>query len=65
MKFLTTLGLIVLITALSMKPYKMEVIEEQIEESESLHDSAMVLLKELHEKNDSLLDKYFPKDGEE
>ena len=60
MKFLTALGLIVLITALSMKPDKMEVIEEQIEESESLHDSAMVLLKELHDKNDSLIDKYFP-----
>jgi hypothetical protein len=63
MKFLTALGLIVLITALSMKPDKMEVIEEQIEESESLHDSAMILLKELHEKNDSLIDKYFPTNG--
>jgi hypothetical protein len=42
MKFLTALGLIVLITALSMKPDKMEVIEEQIEESEALHDSAMI-----------------------
>ena len=59
MKFLTVLGLIVLITALSMKTDKMEVIEEQIEESEALHDSAMVLLKELHEKNDSLLTKHF------
>jgi hypothetical protein len=60
MKFLTALGLIVLITALSMKPDKMEVIEEQIEESEALHDSAIILLKELHDKNDSLIDKYFP-----
>ena len=61
MKFLTVLGLIVLITALSMKTDKMEVIEEQIEESEALHDSAMVLLKELHDKNDSLLTQYFGK----
>ena len=38
----------------------MEVIEEQIEESEALHDSAMMLLKELHDKNDSLIDAYFP-----
>ena len=59
MKFLTALGIVVLITALSMKPDKMEVIEEQIEESEALHDSAMVLLKELHDKNDSLLIQYF------
>ena len=61
MKFLTVLGLIVLITAISMKTDKMEVIEEQIEESEALHDSAMVLLKELHDKNDSLLTQYFGK----
>jgi hypothetical protein len=61
MKFLTALGIVVLITALSMKPDKMEVIEEQIQESEALHDSAMVLLKELHEKNDSLLNKHFGK----
>ena len=61
MKFLTALGLIVLITALSMKPDKMEVIEEQIEESKELHDSAMVLLQELHDKNDSLLIKHFGK----
>jgi hypothetical protein len=59
MKFLTALGIVVLITALSMKPDKMEVIEEQIQESEALHDSAMVLLKELHDKNDSLLTQYF------
>ena len=61
MKFLTALGLIVLITALSMKPDKMEVIEEQMEESKELHDSAMVLLQELHDKNDSLLIKHFGK----
>ena len=59
MKFLTALGIVVLVAALTMKTDKMEVIEEQIEESEALHDSAMVLLKELHEKNDSLLTKHF------
>jgi hypothetical protein len=61
MKFLTALGLIVLITALSMKPKSIEErVQVQLEESEALHDSAMVLLKELHDKNDSLIDKYFP-----
>ena len=62
MKFLTALGIVVLITALSMKPKSIEErVEIQLEESEALQDSAMVLLKELHEKNDSLIDKYFPK----
>ena len=59
MKYLRALGIVLIITALSMKTDKMEVIEEQIEESEALHDSAMVLLKELHDKNDSLLTQYF------
>ena len=60
MKFLTALGIVVLITALSMKPKSIdERVEIQLEESESLHDSAMVLLKELHDKNDSLLIQYF------
>jgi hypothetical protein len=64
MKFLTALGLIVLITALSMKPTSIEErVEIQLKESEALQDSAMILLKELHEKNDSLIDKYFPTNG--
>jgi hypothetical protein len=33
--------------------------EKQLVESEMLQDSAMVLLKELHDKNDSLLIQYF------
>ena len=61
MKFLTALGIVVLITALSMKPKSIEErVEIQLQESEALHDSAMILLKELHNKNDSLIDKYFP-----
>ena len=60
MKFLTALGIVVLITAISMKPKSIEErVEVQLEESEALHDSAMVLLKELHDKNDSLLIQYF------
>ena len=64
MKFLTALGIVVLITALSMKPKSIEErVEIQLEESEALQDSAMILLKELHDKNDSLIDKYFPQNG--
>jgi hypothetical protein len=64
MKFLSALGLIVLITALSMKPKSIEErVEIQLQESEALQDSAMILLKELHDKNDSLIDKYFPQNG--
>jgi hypothetical protein len=64
MKFLTALGIVVLITALSMKPKSIEErVELQLQESEALQDSAMILLKELHDKNDSLIDKYFPQNG--
>jgi hypothetical protein len=64
MKFLTALGIVVLITALSMKPKSIEErVEIQLQESEALQDSAMILLKELHDKNDSLIDKYFPQNG--
>ena len=64
MKFLTALGIVVLVAALTMKPKSIEErVQIQLEESEALHDSAMILLKELHEKNDSLIDKYFPQNG--
>jgi hypothetical protein len=61
MKFLAALGLVVLITALSVKPKAIEEkVEVQIEESQSMHDSAMQMLIELHNHNDSLLiQKYF------
>jgi hypothetical protein len=64
MKYLLALSLLALITALSMKTTSIEErVEVQLEESEALHDSAMILLKELHDKNDSLIDKYFPTNG--
>lgn len=61
MKFLAALGLVVLITALSVKPQAIEEkVDVQIEESQEMHDSAMKVLVELHEANDSLLiQKYF------
>ena len=62
MKFLTALGLVVIITALSMKPKSIEEkVEIQLQESEALQDSAMVLLEELVNKNDSLMDKLYGK----
>jgi hypothetical protein len=38
-----------------------EQVEVQLEHSQALNDSAMILLKELHDKNDSLLIEYFGK----
>ncbi len=63
MRFLAALGLVVLITALSVKPPTIEEkVEVQIEESQEVHDSAMQVLVEIHEANDSLLiEKYFGK----
>ena len=46
----------------SQDPY--QEYDELIVESEALTDSAIMCLKMLHDKNDSLLDKYFPKDEE-
>ena len=60
MKYLGFIALLALITALSIKPTSIEErVEIQLEESEALHDSAMVLLKEIHDCNDSLLSQYF------
>ena len=44
------------------EPYKE--YDELIAETNSLNDSALMYLKMLHERNDSLLDIYFPKDEE-
>ena len=60
MKFLTILSIVALFMALSIKAKTIEeVAEVQLKQSEVLHDSAMVILKELHEHNDSLLTKHF------
>jgi len=60
MKFLAALGLVVLILALTNQPTIEEKVEEQVEESQEMHDSAMKVLIELHNTNDSLLiQKYF------
>ena len=60
MKFLIILSIVALFMALSIKAKTIEeVAEVQLKQSEVLHDSAMVILKELHEHNDSLLTKHF------
>jgi hypothetical protein len=46
----------------SQDPY--QEYDELIVETNNLTDSAIMCLKMLHDKNDSLLDKYFPKDEE-
>lgn len=61
MKYLSIIAILAVITALSIKPKSIEErVEIQLEESEALQDTAMILLKEIHIKNDSLIDKYFP-----
>ena len=61
MKFIASIGLLAVILALSVKPKAIEEkVEVQIEESQEMHDSAMQMLIELHNHNDSLLiEKYF------
>ena len=62
MKFLAALGLLVVILALTTRPTIEEKVEEQMQESQEMHDSAMQVLVEIHEANDSLLiEKYFGK----
>ena len=62
MKYLSIIAILAVITALSIKPNSIEErVEIQLEESEALHDSAMILLQEIHDKNDSLLIKHFGK----
>jgi hypothetical protein len=56
--------IIIMIMSLTPNQEPYQEYEELVVESEMLTDSALVYLKELHEHNDSLLDKYFPKDEE-
>lgn len=60
---LTTISVVVIlmINWSAKTPNFQKEAELQIQESKELHDSAMIYLKELHDKNDSLLDLYFKK----
>ena len=62
MKALFEIGILAVILALSTnKPTIEDEVAEQIEESQKMHDSAMIELKRLHEINDSLLELRFGK----
>ena len=63
---LTALSIIVImIMSLTPNEESYKEYDELIIETNNLTDSAIMCLKMLHDHNDSLLDKYFPKDGEE
>ena len=62
MKALFAFGILAIILALSTDTPRIEdEVAEQIEESQKMHDSAMIELKRLHDINDSLLIKHFGK----
>jgi hypothetical protein len=60
MKYLLVLAIVSIFTAIVLNPSIEEKIDIQLEQSEALHDSAMLILQEIHDKNDSLIDAYFP-----
>jgi hypothetical protein len=54
------LAIVSIFTAIVLNPSIEEKVDIQLEQSEALHDSAMLILQEIHDKNDSLIDAYFP-----
>jgi hypothetical protein len=60
MKYLLVLAIVSIFTAIVLNPTIEEKVDVQLEQSEALHDSAMLILQEIHDKNDSLIDAYFP-----
>ena len=62
MKALLAIAILAVILALTTDtPTIEDRVAEQIQESQKLHDSAMVELKRLHDINDSLLIYHFGK----
>ena len=60
MKYLLVLAIVSIFTAIALNPTIEEKVDVQLEQSHLLHDSAMLILQEIHDKNDSLIDAYFP-----
>jgi hypothetical protein len=54
--------IIIMVMSLTPNQESYQEYEELVVESEALTDSAIMCLKMLHDHNDFLLDKYFPKD---
>jgi hypothetical protein len=60
MKYLLSLGILILIMALTIQPTIEDDVEKEIQHSEELADSASVVLEKIHKLNDSLMiQKYF------
>lgn len=62
MKALLAIAILAVILALTTDtPTIEDRVSEQMEQSQKLHDSAMAELKRLHDANEILLNKHFPK----
>jgi hypothetical protein len=61
MKFLYLIALVALFSALTIEQEEPQIqVEQEIEHAHELHDSALMLLKDLSHANDSLVNVYFP-----
>jgi hypothetical protein len=61
MKFLYLIALVALFSALIVDKKEPQIeVEQEIEHAHELHDSALMLLKDLSHANDSLVNVYFP-----
>jgi hypothetical protein len=58
MKYLLIIGLVLTFAMCSEEP-TIE-IEKELEHATKLHDSALLMLKDITEANDSLVNVYFP-----
>jgi hypothetical protein len=58
MKYLLIIGLVLTFAMCSEKP-QIE-LEKELEHATKLHDSALLMLKDITEVNDSLVNVYFP-----
>jgi hypothetical protein len=58
MKYLLIIGLVLTLAMCSEEP-TIE-IEQEIEHATELHDSALLMLKDISKANDSLVNVYFP-----
>jgi hypothetical protein len=58
MKYLFIIGLVLTLVMCSEEP-QIE-IEQELEHATELHDSALLMLKDITEVNDSLVNVYFP-----
>jgi hypothetical protein len=61
MKYFLLIALVVLISTFTMQSNEpTNKVEEELEYSHQLHDSAMLMLDEISHANDSLIEVYFP-----